>query len=234
MPRHVVAACALILLAGCSGSAPPTAAPTTNPVVASTPAQTTAPLTAAPAATPCNLMTAAGFPHQAPEIEAVLPATVAGRALTRWSVRGRCWPELLFNTPAAIDAFVAEYTTPGNPNPIDGTNLVYGVAGRLDTKSDPPFFVYAAVLPANDDEVALALTLLRGGAGFHDVSGASDQTRYQQKTIAGKDVYVGSLDMLDQDTHQRGRPFLYANNEYMFLVITDDDTWAADAIEQLP
>jgi hypothetical protein len=111
---------------------------------------------------------------------------------------------------------------------------VYGVAGRSDTKSDPPFFVFAAVRPANDDEVQLALLLLFGGARFHDVALASLLAYYKSETIGGKQVYVGTPDMLDQDTHQRGRPFLYQNDQYMFLVITDDDAWAADAIAQLP
>ena len=55
-----------------------------------------------------------------------------------------------------------------------------------------------------------------------------------QKTIAAKQVYVGTLDMLTQDTHQRGRPFLYQNDQYMFVVVTDDDEWAADAIASSP
>ena len=129
---------------------------------------------------------------------------------------------------------MAAATTPNNPNPIDSTQLVHGVAGRSDKKSDPPFFVFAAVRPANDDEVQLVLLLLFGGARFHDIAGASLLSFYQQATIAGKEVYVGTLDMLDQDTHQRGRPYLYENDQYMFLVITDDDAWAADAIAQLP
>ena len=128
---------------------------------------------------------------------------------------------------------MAQFTTPSNPSPIDDTNLVYGVDGRSDL-ADPPFFVYAAVRPLNNEEVELALYLLLGGAGFLDTAGAIDLTHYQQKTIAGKQIYVGTPDMLGQDTHQRGRPFLYENDKYMFLVISDDDAWAADAIGQLP
>ena len=58
--------------------------------------------------------------------------------------------------------------------------------------------------------------------------------RNLQATIAGKQVYVGTADMLAQDTHQRGRPYLYQTDRYVFLVITDDDAWAAGAIGQLP
>ena len=40
--------------------------------------------------------------------------------------------------------------------------------------------------------------------------------------------------MLVQDEHQHGRPYLYQTDAYMFLLITDDDSWATDAIGQLP
>lgn len=108
------------------------------------------------------------------------------------------------------------------------------MAGRSDTKTDPPFFVFAAVRPESEVEINLALLLLFEGAGFNDVAAGTDLTRHQQNTIAAKQVYVGTLDMLTQDTHQRGRAFLYQNDEYMFVVVTDDDAWAADAIGQLP
>ncbi len=163
----------------------------------------------------------------------MLPGTVDGRPLSRWSVRGRCWLEVAFDSPAAIDAFVLKFTTPSNPNPIDGTKLVYGIAGRSDTKKDPPYFVFAAVRPSNDDETSLARSLLFGGASIRDLS-AMDLTNYETQSIAGKQVYVGTLSMLVQGDHQRGRPFFYQNDRYMFLVITDKPEWAAEAIGQLP
>src|SRR5207249_5384560 len=103
------------------------------------------PETATSSATVCPVVGVGSYPHQAPEIEAVLPASVARRDLTRWSVRGRCWLELLVKTPGDIDPFVAQFKTPTNPNPVDDARLVYGVAGRADTQADPPYFVFAAV-----------------------------------------------------------------------------------------
>ena len=141
---------------------------------------------------------------------------------------------MLVTNPADIDPFVARYITPSNPHPIDDTTLVYGVAGRSDLTTDPPYFVYVAVRPQDDAEVALVLALLFGGAGFKDIAAAADLNTYQQKTIGGKQVYVGTLDMLGQDAHQRGRPFLYQNDQYLLLVIAGDDAWAADALNQLP
>jgi len=78
--------------------------------------------------------------HQAPEVEALLPASVQGRALARWSVRGRCWADMVINrSPSEIDAFLAQFETPDDPRRIDMTHLTYGVAGRSDTTTDPPF-----------------------------------------------------------------------------------------------
>ena len=140
---------------------------------------------------------------------------------------------MVVTNPADVEPYVAQFRTTGNPNPVNDTSLVYGVAGRSDP-NDPPFFVYAAVRPTNEAEVNLALDLLFGGAGYKDVIGAGDLTRYQTQKVSGKEVYVGTLDMLSQDVHQRGRPYLYQTAGYMFVVITDDDSWAADAIGSLP
>ena len=40
--------------------------------------------------------------------------------------------------------------------------------------------------------------------------------------------------MLDQTEHIRGRPYLYQTDDAMYLVVTDDDKWALEAIKQLP
>jgi len=185
------------------------------------------------AAVACPTPASGIFPHQAPEIEGILPSIVAGRPLTRWSARGRCWLVVEASDATKIDLFTAQFKTTSNPNPIDDTNLVYGVAGR-SIDADPPFFVFAAVRPANSDEIDFVLYLLFNGAGFHDIAGASDLTHYQAQTIAGKQVYVGTADMLTQDTHQRGQPYLYQTDQYLFLIITDQNAWASDAIGQLP
>jgi hypothetical protein len=172
--------------------------------------------------------------HQAPELEAVLPASVQGRPLARWSLRGRCWPELLLTGKAGgVDDFVKRFETPGGA-PIDLDKLAYGVAGRSDTSTDPPYFVWVATRPLDEDEIGLALYLLLGGAGYYDVAAGVDMDNYKEQAISGKDVRVGTEGMLPQGEHQRGRPYLYQTEDYMFVVVTDDDAWAADAIGQLP
>jgi hypothetical protein len=114
--------------------------------------------------------------------------------------------------------------------------LAYGVAGRSNTKTDPPYFVFGAARPQTEEQIAVALFMMFAGARFHtpNPAKAADLTAYQEKSIAGKQVYVGTVAMLAQDEHQRGRPYLYQTDAYMFLMITDDDSWAADAIGQLP
>jgi hypothetical protein len=173
--------------------------------------------------------------HQAPEVEAMLPSTVAGRSLARWSVRGRCWAELVIgDRPTEIDAFLAPFDTSNDPGGKALASLTYGVAGRSDTKTHPPYFVFVAARPQTEGQITVALVLMFAGAAFHDVPKAIDLTAYEERTIAGKHVYVGTEAMLDQGEHQRGRPYLYQTDTNMFMVVTDDDGWAADAIGQLP
>jgi hypothetical protein len=174
------------------------------------------------------------FGHQAPEIEGLLPGIVQGRALTRWSVRGECWLELTIGDASVREQVVAAATTAANPDPVDPDQLVYGVAGRSVNATDPPYFVFAAVRPDQDDEVELALLLLFGGAMYNDIAAGLDLANYDEQTIGGKQVHVGTQTMVVQSEHQRGRPYLYQTDTHLFLVITDDEAWAADAIAQLP
>jgi len=187
-----------------------------------------------PAAESCS-GTSALLLHQAPELEAVLPTSVQGRSLARWSVRGRCWPErALQGGTAGVDDLVERIETPGGA-PINLDNMAYAEARRTDTSTDPPYYVSIATRPLLDeDEINLTLILFFGSASYHDVAAGIDPQNYKQRTIAGKEVLVGTEDMLDQNDNQRGRPYFYETIDYMFFLITDDDAWAADALGQLP
>jgi hypothetical protein len=175
--------------------------------------------------------------HQVPTLEAQLPAAIAGRTLTRWSVRGRCALELLLGgTGFSPDAMVQEADTPGTP-PIDIDAVQYAIAGREDVANDPPSFVFAAARPDDEDEIGLNLLVLLGGASFVDtaaIGAAAELTGFEDAGITGKDVFVGSPDLLEQTEHQRGRPYLYQTDDVMFLVITDEEAWAAEAFSKLP
>lgn len=173
--------------------------------------------------------------HQAPELEALLPASVAGRALAKWSVRGSCWVQVVTGLPPAeIDEYLTQFEASNDPRSIDLAHLMYGVAGRSNTTEDPPSIVFGAARPQDADEGTVTLGFLLGGASFHDLDKAADLANYQERMIAGKQVYEGTVDMLTQGEHQRGRPYLYQTDDYLFVVITDDDAWAADALGQLP
>jgi hypothetical protein len=166
------------------------------------------------------------LPHQAPDAENVLPASVSGRPLARWSVSGRCVLDLVISkdAPGRDAAFAG----------IDLSVLALGVAGRSDTHADPPYFVFSSSRPHGPKEVEAAVVLLFAAAGFPDVAAGPNLDLYSAQTISGKEVFVGTTDMVRQNEHTRGRPYLYQTDAWMFIVITDSDGWAADAVRQLP
>lgn len=219
---------AVLLLAGCA-SGPPSVAPPTGP--ASGPAGTSVPASGLPP--DCTGVVAAE--HQAPEIEAQLPKMVGGRDLAIWSIRGLCVLNALTSMQLdEIDAFIAGFETAGDPRLIELDHLAYGVAGRMDAATDPPSFVFAMARPEDQDEIGLNLFLLLAGAGVTDIPGAVNLEGFETKPIGGKEVFVGTEAMLGQSAHQRGRPYLYQTRDTMFLVVTDDDTWAEEALGTLP
>ena len=238
-PRHLHVL-AVLLIAGCGAGAPNTAPPTGRSTVAATAVATVPSETAPPPAPtttpePIDCADLDALEHQAPELEAHLPTVVAGRNLSIWSVRGTCLLRLVMDVgPDQIEEFLAEIETPGDPARIDVDNLAYGIAGRQNTASDPPYFVFAAARPADEDEIFLNLFLLLAGASVVDIPAAARLDGFAAKSIAGKAVYVGTEDMLGQSVHQRGRPYLYQTEDTMFLVVTDDAAWAKEAIEKLP
>lgn len=176
------------------------------------------------APTPSDLPTVSS--HDAPEIEALLPESVAGRRLVIWSVRGdaalRLWGLSLGKIETIRDQMVSMGAVPDD--------VVQATAGRSDL-ADPPYFVLAFRIPA------AAADLLGGyataAAGFTRDTG---EWQLERRTIAGKGVDVGPVDLLVQSEHQRGRPYLYWSLalDTGFIVITDDETWAEEAIRQLP
>jgi hypothetical protein len=236
--RHAqttLAIVAVMILSSCA-AAPTPAGPGATTVASPQPVPSATLAAAPPSTTASAACPGLSEPllHQAPELEGLLPSSVGGRELARWSVLGRCWPALLLEDgPAAVDDFVIGFETPGG-EPMNLDNLAYAVAGRADTSADPPYFVWIAKRPYDDDEISLTLVLLFGGAGYHDVAAGIDPQNYQLQTIAGREVNVGTEAMLKQDDHQRGRPYFFETEQHMYLLVTEDEAWAADAIAQLP
>jgi uncharacterized RDD family membrane protein YckC len=174
-----------------------------------------------------------GLPHQDPELEAVMPQLVGGRPLSIWSVRGRCWPVFLSEDPAP-DERLAELEAMIDGLGIDLENISYAAAGRSDVERDPPYFVHAMRRPANHFEAGLALGLFYPSVGLIDSKRATAPGLYREAHVGGREVLVGGDWMLEQSVHQRGRPYVLETDEYLFLVVTDDEAWADDAIRQLP
>lgn len=180
----------------------------------------------------CPEPRAATNSHLAPELEALLPKQVAGRSLATWSLSGACW--VAFAGPGG-ETLKGEVEALSSGPPIDLEQLAYAVAGRTNVESDPPYFVWAALRPNGDAENALAVALLFGTGGFRGhVSEAADLRNYDRTTIGTKEVFVGSVEMIEQNDHLRGSPYLYQNDDYMFIVVTDDEDWAEEALAHLP
>jgi hypothetical protein len=158
--------------------------------------------------------------HDAPELERLLPAAVAGRPLYRWSVLGtQFFGDVIGMTDDQLTALESDLA-------IDGLVLddfSYAVAGR-ELLEDPPYFV--TVIRVRD---VLAKELPLGfGLDYPD---AGD---FEPATIAGKRVWRGVLEMLAQTDHLRGIPYVYLSGESKFTVVTEEPSWAADALRQLP
>ena len=236
--RHRRLVCALIpaalLLAACAGVSP---GPSRTPGTASQLGPTASPTGLATTETPFSFPTCLNDPagqHQAQDLEALLPDAVAQRPLASWSVRGRCALELVFeDVPGGIDALVSELESLGG-SPIDIEQVAYAVAGRSNTVDDPPYFVNAVRRPVDEGEITVNLLTLLGGGGFSDLAAAIELEGFRAETIGGKEVFVGTREMLEQNVHQRGRPYLYQTEDTMFLVIADDEDWAREALANLP
>ena len=162
-----------------------------------------------------------GFPHQLPDLEAILPTVVAGRTMAKWSVRGADFFGL--HGPLTADelkGIEADLASEGLV--LDDVGLA--IAGRSDVDVDPPYFVNAyrfAGFPADGLPRELGIDNPDPGA-------------WTEATVGGKPVLVGTEAMLDQTGHLLGRPYLYNSGDIRFVVATNDEAWAADALGQLP
>jgi hypothetical protein len=238
----------VLLVAGCTSSSQPSVSPIdvgsespTPATISSSPSIQVSGAASLPASPGAGVavgcvdnVTAA---HQAPELEATLPAELGGRPMARWSLQGRTVFACLSDaSPEELDEFFAGLETPDDPAKIDLDHIRYAVAGRSDVQEDPPFFIFALDRPIDDDEIYLALLTMFSGANYFepDPAVAADLDRYDALTLGGKSAFMGSVDMLQQDEHQRGRPVLYQTDDHMYLVITDDFDWADEALSKLP
>ena len=166
------------------------------------------------------------LPHQAPEVEAIVPAKVNGLPLTIWSVRGDAWPEVAGLSAAEIADMRQEVKKAGGS--LDDCAQV--IAGRTSVADDPPYFIYVYRIPDATWDMVSGLVI--GSAGWIADFEPND---FKTRTLGGKEVFVGTDDMLKQSEHQRGRPYWYElDAETLVIVVTDEEAWAIDALRQLP
>jgi len=165
------------------------------------------------------------LPHGDPELEQKLPSVVGGRSLTRWSLRGEAFlASALGLDQNGLDALSVFLRSKG----VDMANVSMGVAGRSRVSDAPPYFVYAyrfAGVPASEFQSRLEFPL---GFGLRPDAGSFGETN-----VAGRTVLKGVVGMLDQDEHLRGVPYIYESGDIRFVIVTDSEAWAADALSQL-
>ena len=163
--------------------------------------------------------TPSALPHDAPSLEAGLPDAVAGEHLVHWSIRGEH-----YFTSAGVDAAgIAQVKADLAKDGLVMDDVAFAVDGRASL-SDAPYFVNAFRIqgvPAASLPETVAIDHPDAGT-FTDV------------VLAGKQVRRGTTAMLDQTDHQRGMTYLYDAGEVRYIIVTDSDSWAADALRQLP
>ena len=98
-------------------------------------------LTAAAAASPAG--SPSGRPHEAEDIESLLPNRIAGRWLDTWSVRGESALGLWGYSVGEIADVREQLAALG----VDVDDVAQGIAGRSDL-ADPPYFVHVFRIPA--------------------------------------------------------------------------------------
>jgi hypothetical protein len=190
---------------------------------------------AAPSVSPNARVPFTELPHEAPELEAVLPDSVQGRPIATWSMADISWPAFAAGeSPEVVRKMINEDVAATGGEPVDFENLALAIGGRSNPDEDPPYFVWAAKRPIAEAEIELTTVMMFGAAGFTRPFAAGNLDLYDVRVIGGKTVHVGSADMVDQNDHQRGIPYLYENDDYMFLVLSEDPAWAEEALAGLP
>lgn len=206
----LVAASAWVVVYYATAGAPATSTPPTN-----APASTPGPALVGPSPT-----LAPGYPHEAVDVEALLPAVVGSQQLIRWSADGRSYFEIVRSAdPRNLSAIRGLLASRGQGR----DDIIYAHAGRA-TLADAPFYVGAFRFRG-----VQASTMPLGFA-----IAPAPSNRWKMTNLSGRLVHVGTTEMVLQDQHVRGRPYVYNVGDIRFIVITDSEAWAADAVRQFP
>jgi hypothetical protein len=127
-----------------------------------------------------------------------------------------------------------EFATIVDELDVDVDELRMALAGRSNTETDPPYFVYVLAVPEDQNTYDAATFLLLGTIIGSENVQAYFETEFETGILGGKEVLIGDIGLVPQEEHQRGRPYEYLSEDYAFLLLTDDEAWAEDALRQLP
>lgn len=229
IPRLLGVATTALLLTGCAGStktatAAPLAAPTASAEVV--PSAGLAPSTgAAGSAAPSGSAGAAasdttgldiGLPHVEAKLEDLLPSTIGGVTLEKFSLVLSAY---IASTTGGDDALYTPWLVQFGKTPDD-----VNMAVASDLTGQENFILHAIEVPGVADATL--------SSSFGDIARKAGWT-VNSKTVAGKSV----LEMIDPAAAKSGGlsvGYVWAENGVLYTIITDDSTLLLEALIRTP
>jgi hypothetical protein len=184
-----VAACST----GSGGSAAPTETPTPTPTVAASPSGSAAVIS------------------EAPELEALLPDTIAGEQTQKLSMKGDT-----LMAGGVVDSSFTDFL------------------GRLDAEPSDVAVAFATAVNAESQAFAYQVAgtqpgdLLREFQGSVAASDGGSDVTWEAATVGGKDVQRGT------SSSNEKRIYLLPHGDTIFVVVTGDATIADEILAALP
>ena len=160
------------------------------------------------------------LPHDAQDVENLVPTTIAGRPLAIWSVHGeRMVSCITGGTSGDVADLAAALATEG----LGLNDISVVIAGRAVVATDPPYFIFAYQLAGHP------------GSEFPSTTSVDnpDAVAFHEANIEGKHVLVGETAGMDQSEHARGKPYVWNSPTTHYLIVTDDERWAVEALRSL-
>jgi hypothetical protein len=195
----LVAAAALTVLAGCSGGSDASASPTPTPTRAVSSASASA------------SAAASGALSEAPELEALLPDTIAGEQTQKLSMKGAT-----LMAGGAVDSSFTDFLDRLGAQPSD-VSVAFATAVQADSQA----FAYRVAGTAPAD-------LLREfQASVGASQGGSDMT-WKSVTVGARQVQQGASSSTDKAI------YLIPHGDTIFVVVTGDPAIAAEIVASLP
>jgi hypothetical protein len=191
-----------ITVAACSSGA---ASSTPTPIPTASPTPTVAATSSASAGPSLDL------PRNAKELEALLPDSIGGATLTKFSMKGSD-----FIQQGQVDPQLKSWLDSLGKS-LDDVSVAYAfdITGASQTG------IFAFRVNGVDH------TTLLNGLKTAMEQGSSEATNWTSTNIGGKSgVFAGTSDS--------GTTYLYGTADLVFFVVAKDKTTAADALSQLP